>query len=58
MVPQAALTPEHLADVIGGLLTDRQARTTLAQAALAAGKLDAAVVVARAALNRFASGTP
>jgi UDP-N-acetylglucosamine--N-acetylmuramyl-(pentapeptide) pyrophosphoryl-undecaprenol N-acetylglucosamine transferase len=58
MVPQADLSPEHLADVLGGLLTDRQARTALAQAALGAGKLDAAVIVARAALHRFATGTP
>ena len=55
LLKQADLTPAHLADVLQGLLTDRSARTALADGAKAAGKLDAAVVVARAALNRFSS---
>ena len=55
MVKQIDLTPVHLADILQSLLTDKAARAALADGAKAAGKLDAAVVVAQAALNRFAS---
>ena len=58
MLKQADLTAAHLADVLQGLLTNTAARAALADGAKQAGKLDAAVVIARAALNRFSSVSP
>ncbi len=58
MLKQSDLTPAHLADVLQALLTDGSARAALADGARRAGKLDAAVVVAAAALARFKTVAP
>ncbi|HEY1101693.1 MAG TPA: glycosyltransferase, partial [Myxococcota bacterium] len=55
LVAQQDLSPGHLADVIDGLLSNPDARAQLAAGAKAAGKLDAATVVAEAAIARFTS---
>jgi UDP-N-acetylglucosamine--N-acetylmuramyl-(pentapeptide) pyrophosphoryl-undecaprenol N-acetylglucosamine transferase len=53
LLPQASLTPETLASAIERLLTNEQERAQLAKGALDAGRLSAAVDVARAALAGF-----
>ena len=58
MLKQTDLTPAHLADVLQTLLTDGSARAALADGARRAGRLDAAVVVAAAALARFKTVAP
>lgn len=56
MLKQADLTPARLADEVAAFLTDSQLRSELSQKAKAAGHLDAADVVARAAIAGFPSG--
>jgi len=53
LLPQSSLTPEHLADVIEGLLTDHGALARLREGARQAGRLDAAAVIAAAAAAGF-----
>jgi UDP-N-acetylglucosamine--N-acetylmuramyl-(pentapeptide) pyrophosphoryl-undecaprenol N-acetylglucosamine transferase len=53
LLPQAELTPTHLADVIAGYLDDASRLLALRTASQAAGRLDAAEVVARAAIAGF-----
>jgi UDP-N-acetylglucosamine--N-acetylmuramyl-(pentapeptide) pyrophosphoryl-undecaprenol N-acetylglucosamine transferase len=53
LLPQSAMTPESLANAIEQLLTDDDHRARLAEGARAAGRLQAADVVARAAIAGF-----
>lgn len=53
LLPQPDLSPDRLADVIAGLLGDPTRLQALRAAALAAGRIDAAHVVARAAIAGF-----
>ncbi len=53
LLPQSTLTPEHLADVIEGLLTGHGALDRLRDGAKKAGRLDAASVIAAAAAAGF-----
>jgi UDP-N-acetylglucosamine--N-acetylmuramyl-(pentapeptide) pyrophosphoryl-undecaprenol N-acetylglucosamine transferase len=53
VVPQSELTPERLASVIAAILDDEPRRRALKAGALAAGRLNAAEVVARAAIAGF-----
>jgi UDP-N-acetylglucosamine--N-acetylmuramyl-(pentapeptide) pyrophosphoryl-undecaprenol N-acetylglucosamine transferase len=53
VLPQTDLTKERLADVLEHLLSDDDRRAALARAAKTWGRLDAAEVVARAALGGF-----
>jgi UDP-N-acetylglucosamine--N-acetylmuramyl-(pentapeptide) pyrophosphoryl-undecaprenol N-acetylglucosamine transferase len=53
LLPQSELTPEHLATTIGALLDDGQRLRALQAASMAAGRLDAAEVVARSAIAGF-----
>ena len=53
LMPQTALSPEHLADVIEGLLNDQASLARLRARAKGAGRLDAAAVIADAAIAGF-----
>jgi len=53
LLPQSELTPAHLADVIAGYLDDASRLQALRAASKTAGRLDAAEVVARAAIAGF-----
>jgi UDP-N-acetylglucosamine--N-acetylmuramyl-(pentapeptide) pyrophosphoryl-undecaprenol N-acetylglucosamine transferase len=53
LMPQTALSPEHLADVIEGLLNDQASLARLRARAKDAGRLDAAAVIADAAIAGF-----
>jgi UDP-N-acetylglucosamine--N-acetylmuramyl-(pentapeptide) pyrophosphoryl-undecaprenol N-acetylglucosamine transferase len=55
LLPQSEMTPARLADEIETLLKDRDRRAKMADAARAAGRLDAATVVARGAMNGFSA---
>lgn len=56
LLPQSELSPERLADEIERILGDDARRDRLRDSARRAGRLDAAEVVARAALQGFAVG--
>ncbi|MCC7074516.1 MAG: undecaprenyldiphospho-muramoylpentapeptide beta-N-acetylglucosaminyltransferase [Deltaproteobacteria bacterium] len=56
LLPQAELSPERLADEIERIISDDARRDRMRDAARGAGRLDAADVVARAALHGFAAG--
>jgi UDP-N-acetylglucosamine--N-acetylmuramyl-(pentapeptide) pyrophosphoryl-undecaprenol N-acetylglucosamine transferase len=58
MLPQRDLTPAALAELVHGLLSDPVALQALREKSLAAGRLDAADVIARAAADGFRVNPP